>query len=113
MRILTEEELYEMSNVRPFRTGLPMVVWIHESSGNERHYARIKVSVNYGDKVNMQEGFFTVTVPNKEIIGDTRNIKNRDITLVKKWIDLNKELIISLFVAEIDMGVFLEKVIMA
>ena len=79
MRILTEEELYEMSNVRPFRTGFPMVVWIHESSGNERHYARIKVSVNYGDKVNMQEGFFTVTVPNKEIIGDTRNIKNRDI----------------------------------
>lgn len=99
--------LWEMANLRPNRSGLPVCVWVQEFSGKEGHFARIKVSTNYGDKINLEDGFFTITVPEKKIIGTTGKIKNKDIELIKKFVDANTDIIIQLWNKDIDIGDFL------
>ena len=49
----TEEgdELFEMANLFPHRTGLPMTVWV-SPRGNARHDVRIKVNVTHGNQMN-------------------------------------------------------------
>lgn len=49
-----DDELFMMTNLRPRRTGLPMVVYI-STNASSRHAARIKVSPVYGD---VQRGKF-------------------------------------------------------
>jgi hypothetical protein len=104
-----EDRFYlEMANIRPEDdTGLPYVIWIQESSGKEKHFARIKVSRIYGNKISPEEGFFTITVPDKEVIGDMGKIRSVDVELGKKWIDLNLDLILQYWNHEISTKAFL------
>jgi hypothetical protein len=46
----------EMSNIYPFNSGVPYVLWISQKSGRQKHGARIKVSVPQENK------FLTFTV---------------------------------------------------
>jgi len=110
MKIIEEELLYEMVNFRPKTTGLSMVIWIIPTNNKEKHYARIKVSTHYGDNLRYED-FFTVTVPNLAIVGDTGDIKNKDIKLLLRWIKLNESIIISYWNNEIDIAEFLEKMV--
>ena len=41
------DDLFEMANLSPALTGLPMIVWISER-GRARHDARVKVSLVHG-----------------------------------------------------------------
>jgi hypothetical protein len=96
-----------MANIRPNRTGLPVCIWVAEPSGNEKHFARIKVSAHYGEKIDLSAGFFTITIPEKKIMGDTGEIKFKDIELINRFIDLNADLIIQLWNKEIDIVDFI------
>jgi hypothetical protein len=49
---LDNEDLYEMANLYPDTTGLPMTVWV-SPRGNARHDVRIKVNMTHGDRMDI------------------------------------------------------------
>ena len=46
-----EEDFFDMANLSPKLTGLPMAVWISER-GHTRHDARVKVSLIHGRRAH-------------------------------------------------------------
>lgn len=90
-----EGELFEMANVRPEISGLPFIVWISER-GNARHDVRVKVSP--GPRV--REFIASVSVrPTIEVVAGELDAK--DLDLVRRWIDLNREVIIKFWDGDI------------
>ena len=103
-------DLFEMSNLRMRRTGLPMCIYVSEK-GNSKPGARIKVSQVYGDKV-FPSKFFVLTVSeNPVVIGDIGNIKEKDVSLVKNFIVDNLSLLLDLWEERIDIGELLDNLI--
>jgi hypothetical protein len=45
------EAPYEMANLMPRMTGLPMVVWVSER-GRARHDVRVKVALSHGHRAS-------------------------------------------------------------
>ena len=82
------EELFEMANVRPEVSGLPFIVWISEK-GRARHDVRVKVSP--GPRV--REFVASVSVrPAIEVVAGA--LPERDLDLLRAWIDLNRDVIV-------------------
>jgi len=80
---------YEMANLRPERTGLPFVVFISQKGG-ARHDLRVKVA--RGAKVRPSE---MVTVAIRPAIRVVRGaLDPRDLALLTRWIDLNRNTLI-------------------
>jgi hypothetical protein len=48
---LETDDLFEMANLFPCTTGLPMTVWV-SPRGNARHDVRIKVNLTHGNQMN-------------------------------------------------------------
>ena len=48
---LEDDDLFEMENLFPHRTGLPMTVWV-SPRGNARYDVRIKVNMTHGNQMN-------------------------------------------------------------
>ena len=87
MSEVTEDELYEMANVYPDDSGLPMTVWVRPRS-NERHGPRIKVCTVYGARMHPSDTV-TVTLPAiREIPQGT--LSAADLRAVSDWIRLNE-----------------------
>jgi len=94
-------KLEEMANIRPNKTGLKMVIWIFPYTGKEGHWARIKVSMHYGEKVSSD--LFTVTVEDTpEVIGDTGDITKKDVDSVINFVKRNKAVLLKVWNDEID-----------
>jgi hypothetical protein len=53
------DELFEMANLFPRTTGLPMTVWV-SPRGNARHNVRVKVNMTHGNQM---------TVSNTAVVG--------------------------------------------
>ena len=85
-------ETFAMSNVPPKRTGLPMVVYIGPK--NAKHGCRLKVSQFYGTKMRVGQWFFMTVEHEPHIIGDTGEIKLKDIKLVQDFIIINIRVIL-------------------
>src|SRR5436190_19848967 len=49
---ITSDELFEMANLYPRTTGLPMTVWVGPR-GNARHHIRSKVNMTHGNQMNV------------------------------------------------------------
>ena len=47
-------DLFEMANLYPATTGLPMTVWV-SPRGHARHAARIKVCMTHGNKMDANQ----------------------------------------------------------
>jgi hypothetical protein len=82
-----KESLYEMANIRPNVTGLPMVIWIQPFTGKEKHGPRIKVQKKHGSKVNTTN-WVTVSISKLPEIKDGL-LSKENFKLVSKWIILN------------------------
>ena len=97
-RIIKEESIFEMSNIRPEESGLPMVIWVSPKTGNEGYNARIKVERSYGNKAKKDMFTMTIDKTNPEIIaGDQGSISNKDVEKVKDFIRNNYTNLISLW----------------
>jgi len=93
------EDLFEMANLFPRTTGLPMTVWVSQR-GNARHDVRVKVNLTHGIHMSPAN---TATVgvrpaPNV-IIG---NLAAGDEQVAFKWIALNAEALVSYWEGQID-----------
>jgi len=95
-----ENMLLEMSNFRPSKTGLPMVIWIMPDI-HHQHGPRIKVQKKHGDKVIDPNSWASVTIEDEPevVVG---KLPINDFNLVKEFIILNKEKLLEVWNDEID-----------
>jgi hypothetical protein len=84
---IQDEDLYLMSNVQPDESGLPFVVYISERQG--AHDVRVKVAA--GPKAPPFVASVSVR-PTVDLVAG--QLANRDLELVRQWIELNRDVII-------------------
>ena len=87
------DDLFEMANLSPALTGLPMIVWISER-GHARHDARVKVSLGHGRRARPDRTASVSVRPTVEIVAGPE-LDRRDMGLVRQWIELNREAILA------------------
>lgn len=80
-------ELYEMANLWPNDTGLPIVIWVQEK-GYNRHGPRIKVMAKKG-KMNIEQTISMTIEDEPKVVGG--QLSNEYYRVVSKWIRKNKE----------------------
>jgi hypothetical protein len=93
------EDLFEMANLYPDTTGLPMTVWI-SPRGNAWHDVRIKVNLTHGSQM---------TIANTAVVGVrltlrviTGQLSPVDAQAVFRWIALNTEPLVTYWEGQID-----------
>jgi hypothetical protein len=80
-----EEDFFEMANLFPADTGLPMVVWVSEHA---RHDVRVKVNQSHGTRM-LPGNLAVVTVrPTPRLVAG--NLSPRDLNAVSDWILLRE-----------------------
>jgi hypothetical protein len=86
------DELFEMANLYPGETGLPMTVWV-SPRGNARHDARIKVHMTHGSRMTVENTAVVAIRPSPHIIAG--RLASEDETAVFHWITLNSTALIA------------------
>ena len=104
-----EDSLYEMANLFPRTTGLPLTVWV-SPRGRARHAARIKVSLTPG---RMDVGHTAVVgiQPRARLIEG--ELTPADFVLVARWITLNEAALIDFWnegIDSVELGARLRKI---
>jgi hypothetical protein len=84
-----EDELFEMANLSPALTGLPMVVWISERGG-AGHDARLKVSEVHLRRAHPHRSASVSLRPDVKVVAGPA-LDARDMELVRKWSELNRD----------------------
>jgi hypothetical protein len=92
------EDLYEMANLYPKHTGLPMVIWVSER-GHAQHAARVKVSRRHGMRMNINDTAVVGVRPPSVIAGF---LTSDDRNAVVSWITLNEKALIDYWDGAID-----------
>ena len=83
---LDDDTLFEMANLFPADTGLPMVIWASER-GHARHDVRIKVNQSHGTRM-LPGNLATVAVRPPRLVAG--RLPAADLQLVSRWIGLNE-----------------------
>jgi hypothetical protein len=93
------DELFEMANLFPRTTGLPMTVWV-SPRGNTRHDVRVKVNISHGDQMDIGNTAVIGVRPAPHIIAG--RLSPDDRRAVFEWISLNSAAIIEYWQGRID-----------
>jgi hypothetical protein len=93
------DDLFEMANLFPHRTGLPMTVWV-SPRGNARHDVRIKVNMTHGNQMNAANTAVVGVRPAPHLIAG--RLSPEEQRLVFEWIELNAAALISYWEGQID-----------
>ncbi len=96
---ITSDELFEMANLYPRTTGLPMTVWVGPR-GNVRHDVRIKVNMSHGNQMNVDNTAVVGVRPAPHLIAG--RLSSQDQRLVFEWVGLNAAAIIAYWDGDID-----------
>jgi hypothetical protein len=80
------DELFEMANLFPRTTGLPMTVWV-SPRGNARHDVRIKVNMTHGDQMNITNTAVVGLRPSPHVLAG--HLSPDDRQAVFEWMSLN------------------------
>ena len=81
-----ETDLFEMANLFPATTGLPMTVWV-SPRGNARHDARLKVCRAHGANMDIGNTSVVAIRPAPRLIAG--DLSTADFEAVQAWIALN------------------------
>ena len=93
-----EDDLFEMANLFPRTTGLPMAVWV-SPRGKARHAARIKVSLTPGRMDIAHTAVIGIRPTPRLIEGELRRA---EFELASRWIRLNEAALIDFWNETID-----------
>jgi hypothetical protein len=93
------DELFEMANLYPRTTGLPMTVWV-SPRGNARHDVRIKVNITHGNQMAIDNTATVGIRPSPHLIAGL--LPADDQRVVFAWITLNAAAIIAYWEGRID-----------
>jgi hypothetical protein len=93
------DELFEMANLYPRTTGLPMTVWVGPR-GNARHDARIKVNMTRGNQMNIDNTAVVAVRPSPHVIAG--RLPRGDERALAAWITLNTDAIVAYWNGDMD-----------
>lgn len=93
------DELFEMANLFPRTTGLPMTVWV-SPRGNARHDVRIKVNMTRGNQMTLENTAVVGVRPSPHLIAGS--LSAADERAVFDWITLNSAAILAYWDGDID-----------
>ncbi len=96
---IESDELFEMANLYPRTTGLPMTVWL-SPCGNARHDVRVKVNMTHGNQMAVDNTAVVAVRPVPHLIAG--RLSADDQRAVFDWIALNATAIISYWDGDID-----------
>jgi hypothetical protein len=96
---LATDDLFEMANVFPRTTGLPMTVWV-SPRGNARHDVRVKVNLTHGNQMNATNTAVVGVPPSPRVIAG--QLSPDDEQAVFQWISLNAAALIAYWEGQID-----------
>ena len=100
------EDIFEITNLSPRMTGLPMSVWA-SPRGNARHDVRIKVNMTHGRQMNIDNTAVVALRPSPRVVAG--RLTSDDLRTVAEWITLNSQAIIDYWDAKLDTDEFLEQ----
>ncbi len=87
----TDADTYEMANLYPRDTGLPMTVWVGPRA-RARHDVRIKVCRTHGDRMDGSNLAVVAIRPTPRIVHGP--LQQSDFAPVAAWITLNEAVLI-------------------
>ena len=93
------DELFEMANLSPRTTGLPMTVSV-SPRGNARHDVQVKVNMTHGDQMVVANTAVVGVPPTPQII--TGRLSPGDRLAVYDWFSLNAEALLAYWEGRID-----------
>jgi hypothetical protein len=93
------DELFEMANLFPRTTGLPMTVWV-SPRGNARHDVRVKVNMTHGDQMNIANTAVVGVRPTPHVIAG--HLSPDDRQAVFEWVSLNNAALVAYWEGRID-----------
>jgi hypothetical protein len=96
---VTSDELFEMANLFPRTTGLPMTVWVGPR-GNARHDVRVKVNIAHGNQMTVDNAAVVGVRPAPHLVAG--RLSTGDQQAVFTWITLNAPIIIAYWNGTID-----------
>ena len=64
-----DQDLFEMANLYPDTTGLPMTIWVSRC-GNARHDVRVKVNMTHGNQMNIADTAVVGVRPTPRVIAE-------------------------------------------
>jgi hypothetical protein len=93
------DELFEMANLYPRTTGLPMTVWV-SPRGNARHDVRVKVNMTHGDQMGIANTAVVGVRPTPHLIAGQLSPDDRRAVFV--WVSLNTAALVDYWDGRID-----------
>jgi hypothetical protein len=93
------EDLFEMANLYPDTTGLPMTVWI-SPRGNARHDVRFKVNMTHDNQMSIANTAVVGIRPTPRLISG--QLSPGDAQAVFRWIALNTDALVAYWEGRID-----------
>jgi hypothetical protein len=93
------DDLFEMANLFPRTTGLPMTVWV-SPRGNARHDVRVKVNMTHGNQMNIANTAVVGVRPAPHLVAG--QLAPEDERAVFEWVALNTAALVSYWHGEID-----------
>ena len=84
--------LFEVANLYPRTTGLPMTVWV-SPRGNARHDVRVKVNVTHGNQMSIDNTAVVAVRPSPHLVAG--QLSANDEKAVSTWIALNETAIVA------------------
>jgi hypothetical protein len=93
----TDLDLFLMGNLSPKQTGLPYVVWISQSGSFEHD---VWIWVSRTAKAHPSEWVSVAIRPDVRVVGGS--LSAGELNLLKKWIDLNRDVLLKYWNGEIE-----------
>jgi hypothetical protein len=88
----SDDGLYEMANLYPRTTGLPMTVWV-SARGSARHDLRVKVSRQGGDRMVIEDAASVAVRPEPALVEG--ELDAASFETVSAWIRLNRDVLVA------------------
>ena len=95
------EDLFEMANLYPDTTGLPMTVWV-SPRGTARHDVRVKANMTHGNQMNIANTAVVGVRPTPRVIAG--QLSPADAQAVYQWVSLNADALVAYWEGRIDTG---------
>lgn len=86
------EDLFELANLFPVTTALPMTVWV-SPRGSARHDVRIKVHMTHGNQMNPANTAVVALRPSPRVLAG--RLSPEDERSVFVWVRLNTDALIA------------------
>ena len=101
-----ERDLFEMANLYPRTTGLPMTIWA-SPRGHARHDARIKVCMTPGDRMDADNTAVVAVRPTAALLHG--ELPAESLAQVLRWVELNANALVDYWNGAIDTVEFVAR----